>query len=336
MVSPSELEAPSGRPGLDEIEPLARAALRQYGIVDAELHSLRYYNNATWRVAAADGRKFVLRVTANHHGPARLRSEMLWLRAMQADASLRVPDPVAALDGQLVVLAAAPPVAEPRWCNLFRWREGEHRPEEQMNAAEFAAMGAACARLHRASAAFQPPPGFDRPHWDEEFCLDPGVGDTLARIVAHLRGHFAEASVARFEALFDEARALMARPQPDPGAWGLVHADLHPGNCLFQDDGVAFIDFEDLGWGEYLYDVATALYGSIERTDYAAVTDAFADAYAGHRTLPDDFAHQLHRFQILRTVFLTHLVVTRGDLGESRWWRAYVVGKLRILLGEPR
>ena len=29
-------------------------------------------------------------------------------------------------------------------------------------------------------------------------------------------------------------------------------------------------------------------------------------------------------------------MVARGDLGESRWWQGYVVGKLRILLGEPR
>lgn len=36
-----------------------------------------------------------------------------------------------------------------------------------MSAAHFRAMGAACANLHAKSATFNPPPEFDRPHWDE-------------------------------------------------------------------------------------------------------------------------------------------------------------------------
>jgi hypothetical protein len=34
----------------------------------------------------------------------------------------------------------------------------------------------------------------------------------------------------------------------------------------------------------------------------------------------------------MRTIFLTSLVVTSGDVGESRWWEGYVAGKLERLL----
>src|SRR5258706_11440455 len=90
-------------------------------------------------------------------------------------------------------------------------------------------------------------------------------------------------------------------------SYGLILADLHAGNCLFRQDGVAFIDFEDLSWGYFLYDVATALFGSIERPDYVELTKAFTTAYARIRPLPADSMHQLVLFQVLRALFLTHI-----------------------------
>lgn len=99
-------------------------ALKHYGISDASLQNLRYFNNATYRVTTPDGRQFVLRVTGNHHSEARLRSEMQWLSAMQFIDGVTVPDPVANLDGQLVVQAAVPSLPEPRWVqrvSLARW-----------------------------------------------------------------------------------------------------------------------------------------------------------------------------------------------------------------------
>jgi len=314
------------------LEPLARTALVQYGITADELQNLRYYNNATYRVVADDGRQFVLRVTCNHHGEIRLRSEMQWLRAMQSDLGVRVPDPVVTLDSQLTVKASVPSVSEPRWCNVFHWLDGMSIAEAQMNARDFGLMGSACAHLHQSSAAFDPSPGFDRPQWDEEFCLDRDVNNTLERIIAHLRGHLTNEAIDRFVLLAGQGRVLMSSLRLDPLSYGLIHADLHAGNCLFRHDGVAFIDFEDLSWGYFLYDVATALFGSIERLDYFDLTEAFTTAYARIRPLPADFTHQLRLFQVLRALFLTHLAVTRRDPGENAWWEGYVVSKLRRLL----
>jgi hypothetical protein len=39
----------------------------------------------------------------------------------------------------------------------------------------------------------------------------------------------------------------------------------------------------------------------------------------------------LAQFQALRCVFLTRLVLTRGDLAESACWEGYVVPKLQRL-----
>jgi len=335
MIDPSTLPTEADRPTLAELEPLARVALEHYGITAASLQSLRYFNNATYRVAAADGQQFVLRVTSNAQSEARLRSEMQWLSAMQSIAGVCVPDPVANLDGQLIVQASVPSLSEPRWCNVFRWLEGTHIAEEEMSAPNFSAMGAACASLHANSARFYPPPEFDRPHWDEHYCLDPGVGNTFERITTYLRRHSPIVLADRFAERAGQARELMGQLRPDPLSYGLIHADFHPGNCLFRPTGVAFVDFEDLGSGYFLYDIASALFGSLERHDYPRLAGAFTKAYASRCPLPSDFARRLVLFQLLRAVFLTHLVLAQGELNGNPWWNGYLLCKLRRVLDTP-
>ena len=332
MIDPSTLPTAADRPTLAELEPLARVALKYYGITATRLQNLRYFNNATYRVVAPDGQQFVLRVTCNHHSEARLRSEMQWLSAMQSIAGACVPNPVASLDGQLVVQASVSSLSDPRWCNVFHWLDGTHIVEEEMSAADFRAMGGACADLHAKSATFNPPPGFDRPHWDEEYFVDPGAGNTIERITTYLRRHVSLEAANRFVQLATQARELMGRLRPDLLSYGLIHADFHPGNCLFRPNGVAFVDFEDLGSGYFLYDIASALFGSLERHDYLRLTEAFTKAYAGTRPLPSDFSRQLLLFQLLRAVILTHLVLAQGELDGNAWWEGYLIGKLRQLL----
>jgi Ser/Thr protein kinase RdoA (MazF antagonist) len=124
----------------------------------------------------------------------------------------------------------------------------------------------------------------------------------------------------------------MRELRSQPFACGLIHGDFHAGNWLFDRDRVGFIDFEDLGWGYFLYDVATALFAALARADYPAVADAFTRAYAGVLPLPEAIENELLVFQALRVVFLTNLAVTRNSVAENTWWQTNVAGRLRRML----
>jgi len=330
------VSGPDRRPDIAELSPLVGAALASYGLTAAELESLRYYNNATYRVVATDGQQYVMRVTGNYYAEAALSSEMTWLAAMRAHPDVRVPEPIAALDRRLFTSASAPALDEPRLCALFRWMDGTHPVEAEMTAPDFARLGAAAAALHRASAAFVPPPGFSRPTWFDLDCLHPERSPLHEAILAHLGRQFPAAAVERFDELAAEGRALVDQLGLDPRHHGLVHSDFHAGNHLFHADLVGFIDFEDLSWGYFVYDIATALLASLDRSDYPELVGAFLTAYDRARPLPADVTHQLLLFQVLRAVFLTSLVIIRGDDGERRWWQRNVAPKLdRVLLGRP-
>jgi Ser/Thr protein kinase RdoA (MazF antagonist) len=69
--------------------------------------------------------------------------------------------------------------------------------------------------------------------------------------------------------------------------FGIIHADLHFGNFLVQDDQVSVIDFDQLGWGHYLYDLAVLmveLFTEVE--DYAERWEDFRVGYQQIAALP--------------------------------------------------
>jgi phosphotransferase family enzyme len=75
-------------------------------------------------------------------------------------------------------------------------------------------------------------------------------------------------------------------------SFGLIHADLHLGNALFWGDEVRVIDFDDCGFGYWLYDIAVSLWELRHRNDYEQFRSALIDGYTRHRPLPPgDLAH---------------------------------------------
>ena len=72
---------------------------------------------------------------------------------------------------------------------------------------------------------------------------------------------------------------------------GLIHADLHLDNALFCHDDVKVIDFDDCGFGYWLYDIAVALWELRHRHDYVQFRDALVEGYTQYRPPPGDLAH---------------------------------------------
>ena len=67
---------------------------------------------------------------------------------------------------------------------------------------------------------------------------------------------------------------------------GLIHADLHLGNVLFSRDDARVIDFDDCGFGYWLYDIAVSLWELRHRDDYGQFRAALIEGYARHRPPP--------------------------------------------------
>ncbi|MET0885113.1 MAG: phosphotransferase, partial [Mycetocola sp.] len=100
---------------------------------------------------------------------------------------------------------------------------------------------------------------------------------------------------ARFQAVGDRLADVMLQV----GGVGLIHADLHLGNALFQCGEVKLIDFDDCGTGPRLYELAVAVWELRERPDHAVFRDQLLAGYRTHREV--DASH-LDDFIALRQV----------------------------------
>ena len=106
----------------------------------------------------------------------------------------------------------------------------------------------------------------------------------------------------RFDRVASRMKRVMTQLGDGPGKVGLIHADLHLGNALFCRDDVMVIDFDDCGFGYWLYDIAVSLWELRHRNDYEQLRAALLEGYAQQRPPPSGDLAYLDDFIAARDV----------------------------------
>jgi Ser/Thr protein kinase RdoA (MazF antagonist) len=334
----------SRREQLSRLRRLGRTALARYGLEDAQLTLQRYEHNTTFRVDARDG-PYLLRINRPRvHTPDTIGSEMAWLTALRRDIDLRVPEPVTALDGSVVVVVCDPAVPEPRVCVLLHWLDGRF-VDQRLGPAHLSRVGALAGHLQEHATTWTPASGFLRPRVDtltNEAKVDSmapsaetaGDGDqptqddgdrALKLVEALVSTDDADLCARALEVVWASTRTLAE----EAGAFGLIHGDLHYENVLFHGGEAQAIDFDDCGWGFHLYDLAVILCELEGRPRYDELRDALLDAYAQIRRLPDDHAIHLRALFVLRRMQILMWVLQSRDQAAFRdTWQAWARNEL--------
>ena len=283
---------------LRRMHRLAEVALSEYGIPGSRLTFLQYTMNFIYRVDLdSNGRLTPLTPAADPaiylpdrcllriHGMVNaeaVASEMTWLAALNEQAGLPVPAPLSTPDGRLVATILTRAIPQGRLVTLMRWLDGR-RLGQGLRPAHLRAMGTVVAQMHSFAAGWQPPADFARPEWDWEAQLGGSEFKTpLDELVASMPLEFK----GPFEAVSNEGKKMMAGLGKGADAFGLIHADLYPENVLFKDGRAYPIDFEDCGYGYWMWDIAVALCTWAWTPDWERLRDAFYDGYTQIRSLP--------------------------------------------------
>jgi Ser/Thr protein kinase RdoA (MazF antagonist) len=242
--------------------------------------------------------RYVLRIHAMGDAEA-IASELTWLAALNQEAGLPVPAPISTPDGKLLATIRTSGMPQGRVVSMIRWLDGQ-RFRQGLRPKHLTALGQVVAQMHEFSSNWQPPAGFTRPHWDWDAQLGGSLFEHLREeLVASMPPQFREP----FEAVSQSARRVMESPGKGPDAYGLIHADLYPENVLFRAGKAYPIDFEDCGYGYWVWDIAVALCQWASGSDWERMRDAFRKGYAQFRTMPDAQWAQLDLF--IATQFAT-------------------------------
>jgi Ser/Thr protein kinase RdoA (MazF antagonist) len=310
---PGVVEGAGSREWRGSLQRTARAALPGWGLPpDAALELVSLSENGTFRVDCPDGERYALRVhrPGNHDRDA-VRSELAWVTALRAAGVVRTPAVVPGVDGGGLVAAGG------TWCVLFEWARGEHPRDDKLEPFLFEQLGTLAARMHRHARDWRRPPWFTRHAWDADGCLGPrarwGRWEDGAGVGPAERAVLAPAASL--------LRRRLAAFGTGPDRFGLVHADMRAANLLLppgSGEEVVLLDFDDCGWGWFLYDLGAALSFVEDSPRVPELVDAWTRGYRAEAPLSAAEEAELGTFVLLRRLLLVAWLGSHRDADLAR------------------
>jgi Ser/Thr protein kinase RdoA (MazF antagonist) len=294
------------------LSALARAALDYYPVSpDSRVSLLNLSENAMFRVDAPDGACFVLRLhRPGYHTPEAIASELAWAVALRQAGVVTTPSPVAGRNGAPVQQIAQPGAGQPRNAVLFHWETGAEPSITDRIAPHVETLGEIAARMHLHARQWAPPTGFTRHTWDVATSLGddtPHWGrwrDALGMTPA--REHL-------FQRTVDVISRRLAAYGKGADRFGLIHADLRLANLLIDGHAVKVIDFDDCGFGWYMYDAATVI-SFYEHTPQAPdLIEAWKTGYRRVTPIASADEAEIPTLIMLRRILLTAWIASHSE-----------------------
>jgi len=302
----------------------ALKALEHFPVEVENVEFVKHSENVTFRVSARNhDNDYVLRLhRPGYNSIEELNSERVWLSALK-EAGIPVPGSLANLKGQFFELVEIPDTGEQRYVGMTTWLQGtpldeylatSSDPEERRRC--FRQIGEIAAAIHNQSSGWNEPAGFERSRLDVEGLL--GETPYWGRFWDH-----AELTVAEKALLLREkerAHAALIAYGARPDNFGLIHADLHPENIVYDREDLSLIDFDDAAYGWHLYDIATALIMDRLAPDFDALRTALLDGYCNHRPLSKQDIDLLSVFLLVRGMAIIGWFHQRAEYAGSEYF----------------
>ncbi|MEL6148168.1 MAG: phosphotransferase [Chloroflexota bacterium] len=295
------------------LQATAEQALLHAGMPCTAIELVSYENNAVFRTSHEHDPDCAVRVyRPGAKTRAEIESEQVWLTLLDVAGGLRVPTPnrplyAGTLDG----------VEGEVYVGMWYWLDGESLPAAEHTPGLVQRIGAYMATLHQITVQVQPPfakPGdavlAQRPQLDYEGLFgerSPYASEQESDLIN-------PAQQTVLDAVAGQVRHVMTALDTDNHTTGLIHGDLIYKNTLIGPDGtVAALDFDDCGFGYFLYDMACPLLFYKPLPAYADLKAALWDGYTAVRSLPGHYRGMLEVLVAGRYVASCRWVAAHAD-----------------------
>jgi len=305
--------------------PAALKALESFPVDAQNVELIAHSENVTFRVSVRDSNTdYVLRLhRPGYNSIEELDSERIWAMALK-EAGISIQDSLLTCQGQRFELIDIPGAGEQRYAGMTTWLEGTPlsdylatNSDREKRERIFRRIGEIAAAIHNQSTRWKEPPGFTRRRLDLHGLL--GEAPLWGRFWEHAdltRGEQALLLQAR-----EIARATLSAYGETPDKFGLIHADLHPQNIVYNGEDLALIDFDDSAYGWHMYEIASALIEDRFAPDFEALRTALLDGYREHRPLAMRDVEMLPAFLLIRGMAIIGWFHQRPEHAGSSYFR---------------
>lgn len=256
------------------LRQLANLALNEYDLKVEQLEFINHGENATYKVITRKG-NYLLRIHRDgYHTVEGIKEELSWLDHLHQNG-FSVQKPIPSKNNELLTNVAVKGEYLRRNCTVLTWEEGVFR-SSSINQDYCKAIGNLLARFHKKENQI---PIKARKYWHADGLL--GKDDRFTGLFAIENG----LSKKQY-AVFNECResllaTLKQYEQQHPEKTGLIHADLHFGNVIWEAKSPIPIDFDDCGTGLHLYDLCIylrSIEGNLKRKKREKQAKAYLEA----------------------------------------------------------
>jgi Ser/Thr protein kinase RdoA (MazF antagonist) len=293
-------------------------AIQQYEIEWISIRFIQLSDTITYKIETNTTGHYLLRIHSERMNKEKIISELVFLNELRRLGGLVVPEGIACRDGSYVLECETEEGYQRPCVSLMKWVEGEHRSGEFTDSHAFS-IGALMGRLHEASAKIDTPPHFHRPHW--------GIGsfkDEISKLERYNSRFLTNKSWLLYQKAIEKIMTQLGLMQQNTHNYGLIHADLHSGNVVFNNDQPYPIDFGRCGFGYYLYDMAAALLELYPKHRWQLI-----QGYESVIKLEENYVHNLECFFIMFMIenYCHHCSDSReiaGLIEEQKYALAYL------------
>ncbi len=309
---------------------LAEAATKLYALPDeVSVVLINLSENATYKVASTDGRRWALRVHRDgYHSKAAIASELAWLMDLRASGVVTTPAPVKGRDGEIIQQHSHKRMLRPRNIVLFDWETGTEPGIGEDLSQPFEVLGEVTARMHLHARSWKRPPWFARLTWDFETSL----GDDNPHWGRWRDGMGVEGEKQKlFGRTVELVGKRLATYGNGPDRFGLIHCDLRLANLLIDGNAVKVIDFDDCGFGWRMYDAATPVSFYEHEPQVPGLIESWKTGYRRIMPLSKDDEAEIPTFVMLRRLLLVAWIGSHSetDLAKSMG-HPYTDGTIRL------
>ncbi len=287
---------------LPRLETLANEALAKWEVPEgATARLINVSENATYLVEASGGYRSIMRVhRENYHSRRAIECELAWLDALGSSDVVATPGYYIGKDGYAIQECRVDGLPDPRFVDLFHFVEGDAPNESGDMTAGYEELGAIAASCHQHATQWDKPQPFERLTWDTDTVFGPtgtwGDWRDAPEVTQDVR-----AVLVQVESTI---RSRLAAYGKAPERFNLIHADMRLANLLIGDTGTRLIDFDDCGYGWFMYDFAASISFIEDDPRIPGLRGAWIKGYRSVRTLSAEDEAEIDTFIMLRRMAL--------------------------------
>lgn len=285
-----------------------------YAIRPQVVKLLKYSENITFLIESEDGNRYVLRVNRpGYHSLEELQGELLWMEDIRSSVDIMIPEVFANRIGDKISFLKNRK-GEILFYSVFSFLEGhvlrELPAEELLSRIED--VGRTAAVLHKQAQNSLVAKTVKRFAWNFE--------DMIGERARWGNWEDNEQLSSGQKVLLRRAVTIMEKRLHIYGKsddrYGLIHADLHLSNIMVHQRKLQLIDFDDCGYGWFLYECGCSLLEYNE--NLRKLAEAWLKGYNSIRFLSSTDNDEVFTFVLLRRILRLAWMQTHQETDTVR------------------